>query len=361
MKRLFTILLILSHCAACFAQEVKVSLILPINSSGTANENYLDFYSGALLAARDLGREGISVRLEIFDSADKTCMPDSTALSGSDFIIGPVSVEAIEDVLELCSDSTFVISPLEPKVISLTDSSRVIQSPTDWKILTMELAKWAKDSLLTNDSVILLCDGSSMGDEYGLFISECLDSLGLAHHTVMISPDGAASAEMIEAVASKDGKNHIFVTSDKENFIGDVIRATNLMSFHQFRTLLYCPAKARSYPSIDVESIHNCNMRITSGYYTDYTGKDVRKFVKAYRALYHMEPNSFAFQGYDLLSYFVKARAYFGDEWLSYLTIYRMKGLQTDFRFSRNEGSRGFFNTAARHISFNPDYSTDIK
>ncbi|MBR5072174.1 MAG: LysM peptidoglycan-binding domain-containing protein, partial [Bacteroidales bacterium] len=48
-------------------KDVSAALIMPFNASKSPNENNLEFYSGVLMAARDLKSEGINVDLSVYD------------------------------------------------------------------------------------------------------------------------------------------------------------------------------------------------------------------------------------------------------------------------------------------------------
>ena len=47
-------------------KDVKISLLFPLNADKAVNENFADFYAGALLAARDLGsKDGINLDINV--------------------------------------------------------------------------------------------------------------------------------------------------------------------------------------------------------------------------------------------------------------------------------------------------------
>ena len=56
---------------------IRIGLALPLQaSSQKPSDNFLDFYSGALMALRDLGNSGVKVDLQVYDTADsKTAVP----------------------------------------------------------------------------------------------------------------------------------------------------------------------------------------------------------------------------------------------------------------------------------------------
>ena len=82
---------------------IRIGLVLPLQASTQKpSENFLDFYSGALLALREMGAAGLKADLQVYDSADsKTAIPKSL-IDESDVIIGPVSYEELEFLGSSC-------------------------------------------------------------------------------------------------------------------------------------------------------------------------------------------------------------------------------------------------------------------
>ena len=107
--------------------KVDAILLLPL---GNASDNYYDFYSGALLAAKDLGERGINADITVIDF-NGTSVPESLAekLHNSDIVIGPVAEKGLKLVAE-AAGKTAVVSPLDPRAIALADStSNFVQAP----------------------------------------------------------------------------------------------------------------------------------------------------------------------------------------------------------------------------------------
>ena len=84
--------------------EVSVTLALPIGAgSEKPNANFLEMYSGALLALKDLGDEGVKIRLKLVDTASGAGLTRED-VNGSDLVIGPVSYNEMLTALTLCDN-----------------------------------------------------------------------------------------------------------------------------------------------------------------------------------------------------------------------------------------------------------------
>ena len=112
--------------------EVSVTLALPIGAgSEKPNANFLEMYCGALLALKDLGDEGVKVRLKFVDTASGAGLSPED-VNGSDLVIGPVSYNEMLTALTLCDNGKVLVSPLDPKTAKLAETSGIIQAPASW-------------------------------------------------------------------------------------------------------------------------------------------------------------------------------------------------------------------------------------
>ena len=97
---------------------VDFSLLLPLKAAAGAVEINMDFYSGVLMALKDLESEGLKIHSHIYDLY--AGMPDTDALSRSDFVLGPIASRDLEAVLMRIDGRVPVISPLDQKAGALS-------------------------------------------------------------------------------------------------------------------------------------------------------------------------------------------------------------------------------------------------
>jgi len=324
-------------------ETINVSLAMPLDGSVPGN---VDFYCGALLAARDLGQEGLYINLHAHDSSLESI--NAGLIATSDVFIGPVSFDDILSVARTCPSEKAVISPLEQRVSGLTDSLRIVQTPTRVETQKRELARWAAEDLLPETSIAVILENST--DIAGGILDE-LDKLGVPYTKVIGFSDLTPFC--------KEGCETRFITgSDKEYFNSGAVRCVSVLALEKQNVSIYCPSRVRNYENLNVELLHNANAHIATNYYVDYDSPEVRTFVYSYRALFKAEPNSFAFHGYDTMKYFTKLCSMFGREWFTKVDEYRSKGLQSDFSFGK--AATGAVNHACRRIVYNNDFTISV-
>lgn len=326
-----------------------VALALPLQAAGDKpSENFLDFYSGALLALRDLGNSGRRVDLEVFDTADsKTAMPGSL-IEENDVILGPVSVQDIEDALPLTGKGKVLVSPLDPKAAALAADNPVVQSPSPWTAQINEMLLWVREELPIGEEVYVVRDTSTAAPaEQREYLMERLAGSGVRFQTVYSVP---------QIPFKKGTTTRVIIASERDNFINSAVRNLGIEGARNSNVILYATSGIRTASTAQTD-LHNTQAHLALSYFIDYDDPDVRRFILAYRALFQNDPGSFAFQGYDTMHYFVTICTIYGRQWFKKLPEYAEKGLQSDFRYTEADGR---VNQAVRRVVYNQDLTTSV-
>ena len=335
-----------------FSDELNVSLILPLKASDEKpSSNFLEMYSGALMAVRDLGRSGIRVNLRVYDSAAPGFSLDGDLVSGQDVVIGPVEYEGLQTLSAQLGRGRAIVSPLEPKAASLTADGRLIQSPVPWTRQIDEMVDWLIEETMAGDEVVVIRDVSVQGNgEQSAYLISRLQQAGVMFRSI-------SSAE--ELSQKPLGKYRLMIASDNDAFITKAVRGIGIASTIQDNIVLYSSSRVRNCVGPDVFDLYTANTRLCASYFIDYEDPAVKDFIIAYRSLMQSEPGSFAFQGYDTVRYYVAASARFGRRWARRLPEYSHKGLQSDFRFDYDVAD-GKQNIAVRRIVYRPDLTVSL-
>lgn len=339
---------------------VEMALVLPFNSnSNTFTESNMDFYSGVLMALRDLEAQGVKAHLNVYDF--QAGVPSARELSGNDFILGPVSSRDLSTVLEAVDGKVPVISPLDQRALSLADTYQgFIQAPASADNQYSDLAVWAAQEAGRRDRIILVTEKVSGSSAPASGVRSALVGADIPFESVSYTlSEGRSLPASLTAHLTREGVNRIIVASEKESFIGDAVRNLGILRSRGYEVVMYAPSRVRTFDTIDGADYHQNSLHISSAYFVDYDDPRVKAFVRAYRALYRTEPTQFAFQGYDTARYFALMCAKYGKRWTGALGREDASGLHTDFHFIGN-GSGSFKNTAVRRIVYNTDYSTEL-
>ena len=339
--------------------NVEMALILPFNAAGKVSETNMDFYSGVLLALRDLETEGVKTKLNVYDL--QAGLPASFELEKNDFVLGPVTAADLSTVLERTEGRTTVISPLDQRAASHTqDHANFIQAPSSARNQYEDLAAWAAQDLGKADRIILITEKVTGSTAPASGVREALLNAGISFQGVSLGQGETRSLpSSLTSQLTKGGENRIIVASEKETFVADMVRNLGILRGRGYDIVMYAPSRVRTFDSVEPNAYHQCSLHISSSYFVDYADTRVKSFVRTYRALFKTEPSQFAFQGYDTARYFVSLVSKYGPHWTKAISRETGKGLHTDFRFEAVPGG-AFRNTAVRRIVYNTDYTTEL-
>ena len=339
--------------------RVEMSLVLPLKASGKASDANLDFYSGTLLALKDLEAEGIKVKANVYDLS--TGIPPIDVLTQSDFVLGPIAPRELEAILQRVEGRVPVISPLDQKASSLTTYYRnFVQVPSAVDNQYDDLGQWVKDEVSGRDKVILITEKSASNAASAIAIRSSMARRELSYEILNYSiVEGRSIPGTLTGLMTKDGVNRVVVASESEAFMGDVVRNLGIMQGKGYDVVMYAPSRVRTFDTIEGSAYHDVSLHICTSYHADYSSPKVDAFVKAYRALFGTEPSQFAFQGYDTTHYFVARCARYGNAWTQWIGMDKETGLHTDFRFG-TDANGNWQNNAVRRVVFQKDFTTTI-
>lgn len=340
-------------------KDAKVSLLMPFKADGiTGSKSSMDFYSGALLAIYSLGNEGISIDMNVYDIADGNISIPAEELEKNDMIIGPVSSGDIGRLLETAPQVKALISPLDQRAASYAKvHDNVIQAPVPSYLQYQDLASWIKEDMQPGDRVLVISEKAAKPTQTIQDMQAAIDSSGVTYSPLSYSIlEGRNVTGSLEYLMTETGVNRVYITSESEAFVNDVVRNLNIMIYKKYNVVLYATSRIRSFETIEVENFHNTSMHVSLGYYIDYSDSRVMDFLLKYRALFNTEPSQAAFQGYDITRYFIGLYSKYGQKWMEKLSETDMSMLQTSFRF-RHEDGKGYTNTGVRRIIYGDDWS----
>ena len=341
-------------------KDVNATLILPFKATGsTSSKNTMDFYSGVLLAAKELKGNEINLHLNVYDIAVGLGGIDENALMTSDMIIGPISPNDITQVNELISGKLPLISPLDQRAEKLTAKySNLIQAPSSQYSQFTDIANWIKEDLKEGDKVLVISEKEARQNDAGRVLRTIIENNGISYTPFAYSIlEGRDIQETLETAMTYDGVNRVVIASESEAFVNDAVRNLNLIVYNKYPIVLYAPAKIRTFETIEVENFHNTSLHASLTYNIDYDNKNVQDFIRRYRSMFNTEPTQFAFQGYDIAKYFVGLVAKYNEDWTSHLSEEAAEMLQSNFMFKSN--GTGYINNGIRRIVYGAEYSIE--
>ena len=348
--------------SAYASKKVDATLILPFKANGTtSSRNNMDFYSGVLLAMKEITDKGIDMHLNVYDITAGADKLPADVLKESDIIIGTVSPNDIIQVMDIVDGECPVVSPLDQKAEKLVSQYRtLIQAPATQHSQFSDVALWLKEDLKENDRVIVISEKGGKQNDAGTLLQTIIERNQIDFVPFVYSIlEGRGIQSRLEAAMTKEGVNRVVLASENEAFVNDAVRNLNLISHHRFQVVLYSSAKVRTFETIEVENLHHTSLHTSLTYNIDYDNYRARSFIMRYRALFKTEPTQSAYLGYDLTKYFIGLVLKYDDQWLSHITEEEATMIQSRFKFVTN-GYGGYINNGIRRIIFGKGYQIEV-
>ena len=342
-----------------------ITLLLPLNSEGKANANYMDFYSGALMALEQIKRDGGNIHLNVIDYASDnlTSIAESDKIEESDMIIGPIRYDALKEFMPVANRLRIpVISPLDAAADSLLEESPYLfQAALSKKRQAEAMAEMIAEKYRTcqNPNVILVYNSESSMGPLGDMLKTALEERG-------IYVDNAGGIGALSYMR-RDRENVVVILTTAESYAAEALRNLDIKMIPPEKVVLFANSRWKGFETLDMNLYFKYNLQLCMPYNVDLDRNEVKQFIRRYRSLYNREPSANAFSGFDIVYLFCRnsvlgMREYAENPFNATATEYMENNLlqhnmlQQKFKFVKYPGG-GWFNTAATQVSFNPDYT----
>jgi len=323
--------------------HVDAALLLPMGASDKISTSTMDFYSGFLMALKELGEEGVKCNLNVYDVAGEE-FPSSEKLNANDIVIGPITPEDIKKTLS--KTKVPVVSILDQATAPLAWKKRnFVMGPVCAYSQYKDLVKWIKEDFHSGDKIILATDRTVKESPAARQMDSLLTDAGLKYSIVQWSNGGSAA---LESLLMASGTNRVLINAENQSFSTEIAKALNKSDA---RIVAYAPSKMKSH-SIASSILGGINLHCAASYYLNYGDAKTKNFILKYRGYFDAEPSQFAFQGYDMCNYYITLVNKYGKQWARRaLDKNPAHGLQADFAMGRI-ADKGFYNSAPKRLIY---------
>lgn len=332
-------------------EPLHIALVLPFNvKGGTASPSFLNFYSGALMAIQEQKEKGAHMVVNVYDLAQGAdAILADPKFEECELVIGPVEAATMEPFLRF-SDRTgaVLVSPLDHKVDSLVDEHPFLfQVPPSPDVQLDNLI----GTLRRNHGPIVLVSSHSSGESVLVSkIEDRLQTAGLPYRKATLSDLSSLASTGTHAAPAQ-----VIIGSENKSFATEALRSLNAMTKRNVPLEVWCTNRVRNLETSDPDALFNLSLHTSVPYFVDYSNPEDQDFVLRYRALYFAEPDDFAFQGHDVLTYFISAMMRQGTGFADQADLHPMQLLHCNFQFVRTHEKSGWRNHATRNLVYDKD------
>ncbi|MCK9412334.1 MAG: ABC transporter substrate-binding protein [Prolixibacteraceae bacterium] len=300
-------------------QNFNVGLYLPISATvadslkPTAKSlSFLSFYQGALMAVDQLAKIGIKVKLFVYDteksSSNIGILVKKPEFLSLDLLIGPVYPENQKVISELCAKNRIpMVSPLSP------DDKYAKMNPWYFQVnpakkMRMEATTDYIVKEFPREKVIFL-ESDNGGSETRQMREYLNKKRGAPETTKGLTSSyniWSKGTGELESQLKSDQSNILVMADINEVNVSIAMNRLALIS-KKYPLILIGIQEFTRMQSIEIENLHSVNLRYLSTYFVNYNLPAVTAFVENFKVEFGTEPSLFAFQGYDMTTFFLKS------------------------------------------------------
>lgn len=333
-------------------EEREIAVILPLYSHNKLSATYMDFYSGALLAAQELNEAGNGTDYQRgtykFKFIDQSKYQSAESLiklnhlEKADLIIGPIRSSDINNYIDFINEHQIpMVSPLDPSADSLTAKSPYLfQVPVSSQLQDIALAGMLNQfsEMSRNNSITVIYEEGSADALQAGKIMDILNENNIPY-TVISFPISKA-VEIGGTFKKKFNplyNNLAVVLSNNEGFVAEALRNLSILSMPQDNITVIGTSKWRNFDALDLNLFFQFNLHLICPYYVDLSRESVQRFVQQYREAYGAEPSGNAFSGYDMVTTFAPNISQMKAAAQENNTLFKAAGLQQSILMMNNK------------------------
>ena len=352
--------------------------------------SFVQFYEGFMMAVDALEDEGLKLDLTVIDVTDNVYTAEQalSQIEGKDLdmIVGPFFGRSFDLVEEYAKEHDIVVvNPLSTRESVIVNNPNVVKvKPGDvGQILT--ISNLVKN--LYNNSNVFLVSKEKAADS--LFLNQLEHHLNLAvNDEVRVSGNeflqfARNESERLEMgsriVPTVDVEGQVYSTEDFQNGTADEVVLSNHVKRYAYKDIskvisqlsgvrdnvivaygddnvfatqmlnslaketsrypitLICAPDWAKFEKLLVENLLQMNAIYLDDGFVDYSSDAAKRFVIRFRQNYSVEPQNYAFEGYDMAMFFLSALMRYGDDMLDCLNCCDVPLLYSQYRvFNRN-------------------------
>ncbi|MBQ1751905.1 MAG: LysM peptidoglycan-binding domain-containing protein [Paludibacteraceae bacterium] len=323
--------------------SVRMAVLMPfnINSGYDADEKFVDFYRGCLIAADSLSALGMNVTIDAYDigktkeSLIKTLQ--NRELSKADIIIGPAYTAQIQYISDYAKRHKIkAVIPFSNNVPQVNSNQYLFQIVSPQNLFFESLATECAERW--KGKHVLIVEPDSAGIRYNkreftdLLIPK-LEANGTKH---MYIADTKVAGQVNNYIADAGDKDEVIVIIPTSNHVKltqiadhiEQIRSNNvsIFGFPEWNDMMH-------------KDIYNKPMYMFTNYWLRFDDPATIDFYNRYNSKFGVPPAqnnpSYSIFGFDITLYFGKAWMHSGDEFEGFLNDEHPDMLQMRFHFDR--------------------------
>lgn len=364
--------------------------------------SFLHFYEGFMIAADSMvNSRGMDLEIKVYDvDNDVNKAVEAIAdpwLANADMIVGPFYIKPFEKVMKFASDNDIlIVNPITQRSNIIDNQPNVIKVKPSSDSQLDQLEMLIRDHYHSNSIFIISKDGAGDADmirrineiaerhmdslsyvgnrevvkvikkhqtrwkflnvefeefdyhtdsrhlDIGSLKKAIDDSTAFANRIININYD-RDSLKIVSEYASTMRNNLFVVYGNDKLFANEIVNKVTKLTEYFPLTVVMMPEWSK-FDRLFNENLMKMKAIYMDDNYIDYQSIRVMGFIKKFRDRYGTEPQTYAYQGFDIGWYFLNALNDYGREFTANLEGYNIPLLHSEFHLERKNEDSGFEN-----------------
>ncbi len=260
-----------------------------------------DFYMGLEIAIDSIKKQGVDVRVAIFDTGNRgkniTNILGDEKLNNTSVVIGPFYSDKAEVVAR--GINAPVIFPHYSNKQDKFSSSKLVKTAPEKNKYTNYLASYLKDSY-KDQEVFIVGDDKSVSNSKVSKITSALKSLNNISNIHVLKPEkGYIKRERFASKMSSKRHNWVIIASDDNVVVADALNSMIGLP-DDVKVQVFAIEKGEAYDKIDNNKLAGIDFTFVSNTYTDEDAIETKIFNKKFLEKNNTIPSDYAVKGFDV-------------------------------------------------------------
>ena len=300
---------------------------------------FIPFYEGFRMALDSLERNGLKVKLYVYDVDKDTAKTRQVLrkpeLKSVNLIIGLLYHRNFQMVAEFAKKNRIpIVNPVSERSDIFTTNPYVFKVMPARKAQFDQLAGYMQREF--NDGQIIIVRSGQYGDR------EAPERLRKECQERKMNALMAEGQEVAIGKLKKDTMNYVIAFSDNAAYTLDLTRRFFELRNDYLITMVGLPDWG-SMEGLEMEYLIALRTHLMTKQFVDYREPATNRFVLQYQETYRTDPPKLAFQGFDVAMYFLTALREYGTGFTRCIDSLKVSLMQTRFEFLRSK-TGGFEN-----------------
>lgn len=274
----------------------------------------LQFYEGCRIALDSLKKIGLKFNVRFFDTAKDSNEVDKLIVDGSlndmDLIIGPFYLTEFQKIAAFAMQKGIhIVCPVSQNNKILLGNEKVSKVATSRNVMFKNLGKYA--AILFRQQNIIMIGQQFRANPLSLaFKNEFLSTL--------MRQSDTANSKNLKEVKWDSGPINVIKAKLKDSVVNLIVVPSNdqayvtelLMNLNQLRDKYFIRVIGLDnwmrYTNVDFEYFENLGVMLPADGFIDYDKPEVKRFIISYTSRFRVFPEKYAFQGFDITSFYLK-------------------------------------------------------